>query len=149
MTRPCDRCGARVVDTTGTRQASLFDLDGDPRSTDAARAELRQGRILCPACQRTPELFADDTAESTDPAALAHVDAALGADAVADLNDGPGPTTSAHKWRWTGQGERLAFGDPDRPYAVDFYRCDECGKEVTIRGTKNPHAGRCKGRVVR
>ncbi len=86
MTRACDRCGARVVDTVGSRQASLFDLDSaDPRATDGARAELRAGRILCPACQRTPELFEGTAAslprselrrrcvealEGPDPAAL-------------------------------------------------------------------------------
>ena len=85
MTSPCDRCGAKVADAVGSRQASLFDLDGaDPRSTDAARAELRAGRILCPACQRTAELFG----ESPDPAALAHVDAALDADAERETFEG-------------------------------------------------------------
>ena len=87
MTRPCDRCGARVVDTVGSRQCSLLDPPADPRSTDAARLELRQGRILCPACQRTGELYPDPS-----PAILASVDAALDVDAVADLDDAPGPT---------------------------------------------------------
>ncbi|MFA5054256.1 MAG: hypothetical protein WC565_09370 [Parcubacteria group bacterium] len=115
MIRPCDRCGAKVADTVGTRQASLFDLDGDPRATDAARAELRAGRILCSACQRAGELFRaaqrtdgepdggpkdETTAEiledlDNDAEGLpgeAHVDAALDVDAVADLDDEPGPT---------------------------------------------------------
>ena len=58
MTRRCDRCGAVVRDVVGSRQASLFDtVDVDPRATDEARAELRAGRVLCPACARTGELF--------------------------------------------------------------------------------------------
>ena len=57
MTRRCDRCGATVRDAVGTRQACLFDLaPADSRATDEARAELRAGRILCSACQRTDEL---------------------------------------------------------------------------------------------
>lgn len=54
----CDRCGANVVDVVGSRQACLFDVaPADPRATDAARAELRAGRVLCSACQRTDEMF--------------------------------------------------------------------------------------------
>jgi hypothetical protein len=42
----------------GSPQCSLLDVPGvDPRATDAARAELRAGRVLCSACQRTPDLF--------------------------------------------------------------------------------------------
>ncbi len=57
MTRRCDRCGHPAADAIGTRQASLFDVaPADPRATDEARAELRTGRILCAACQRTDDL---------------------------------------------------------------------------------------------
>lgn len=56
MTRPCDRCGHSAVDVVGTRQTSMFDVPADPRATDAARAELRAGRVLCSACQRTDDL---------------------------------------------------------------------------------------------
>ena len=101
MTRRCDRCGKTVADAVGSRQATLFDLDASPLATDAARAELRAGRILCPACQRAGELFA----ETPDPGALASVDAALDADAVADLDDGPGG--------W--QGRHVYQGDPETP----------------------------------
>jgi hypothetical protein len=55
--RRCDRCGHPAVDAIGTRQASLFDVTTDPRATDEARSELRTGRVLCSACQRTPEMF--------------------------------------------------------------------------------------------
>ncbi|MEN6368076.1 MAG: hypothetical protein ABFD77_00050 [Thermotogota bacterium] len=92
----------------GSRQCSLLDPPADPRATDAARAELRAGRILCSACQRSCDLFeriadavsgrlangaghwVDDTAEGLP--GEAHVDAALDVDAVADLDDEPGPT---------------------------------------------------------
>ena len=50
--------GRKPFDAIGARQASLFDLpEADPRATPEALAELRTGRILCLACQRTPELF--------------------------------------------------------------------------------------------
>jgi len=51
----------------------------------------------------------------------------------------------AHKWKWVGQGERFAFGDPDKPYAVDCFVCEACGREVEIRITKDPAPGRCPG----
>jgi hypothetical protein len=58
MTRRCSRCGHPAIDAVGTPQTSLFDVaPADPRATDAARAELRAGRVLCSACQRTEELF--------------------------------------------------------------------------------------------
>lgn len=59
--RRCDRCGETVVDAVGDRQTSLFDVQADPRATAEARDELRAGRILCTACQRTPELFPGDS----------------------------------------------------------------------------------------
>ena len=56
--RRCTRCGHPAVDAVGSPQCSMFDPpDVDPRATDAARAELRAGRVLCSACQRTDEMF--------------------------------------------------------------------------------------------
>lgn len=58
MTRRCSRCGHPATDAVGSPQCALFDVaPADPRATDAARAELRAGRVLCSACQRTPDLF--------------------------------------------------------------------------------------------
>jgi len=74
----CDRCGASVVDVVGSRQASMFDLpNADPRATDEARAELRAGRVLCSACQRTDDLPGMREAEQAERV-----------DAVADLAGG-------------------------------------------------------------
>jgi len=74
----CDRCGHPAIDAVGTRQASLFDVPTvDTRATDAARVELRAGRILCTACQRTDDL-----------PGMAEVDAAATAQAVRDLDGG-------------------------------------------------------------
>jgi hypothetical protein len=67
----CDRCGKPAVDAVGSRQASLFDVvPADPRATPEALSELRTGRILCLACQRTPELFAADFVAKRDPVPL-------------------------------------------------------------------------------
>ena len=76
MARTCDRCGHPAIDVVGTRQACLFDVPADPRATDAARAELRAGRVLCSACQRTDDL-----------PGMAEVDAAATAQAVCDLGE--------------------------------------------------------------
>ena len=54
----CTRCNHPAVDAVGSPQCSMFDPpDVDPRATDAARAEIRAGRVLCSACQRTGDLF--------------------------------------------------------------------------------------------
>ena len=74
--RSCDRCGHPAIDVVGTRQACLFDVPADPRATDAARAELRAGRILCTACQRTDDL-----------PGMAEADAAETEQAVRDLDE--------------------------------------------------------------
>ena len=75
--RSCDRCGHPAVDVVGSRQCSLLDAPAvDPRATDAARAELRAGRVLCSACQRTDDL-----------PGMAEVDAAATAQAVCDLGE--------------------------------------------------------------
>lgn len=79
MARCCDRCGRPAVDVVGSRQCSLLDVPADPRATDAARAELRAGRVLCSACQRTEDL-----------PGMREADAALTAQAVGltfDLDD--------------------------------------------------------------
>jgi len=73
----CDRCGHPAIDAVGTRQASLFDVPADPRATDAARGELRAGRVLCSACQRTDDL-----------PGMAESDVASTAQAVRDLDGG-------------------------------------------------------------
>lgn len=49
-----------------------------------------------------------------------------------------------HQWEWIDQSERFAFGDPNKPYAVDQWRCSACGKVVTTRGEPKP--GRCRPR---
>lgn len=54
-----------------------------------------------------------------------------------------------HNWKWVGQGERFAFGDPDKPYAVDYWVCVKCGKETSSRSTQSPALGKCKGRKAR
>lgn len=55
--RRCSRCGHPAVDAVGSPQTSLFDVaPADPRATPAALAELRTGRVLCSACQRTDDL---------------------------------------------------------------------------------------------
>jgi len=50
-----------------------------------------------------------------------------------------------HKWKWVGQGERHFFGDLDKPYAVDCYVCENCGKEVEKRIYQDPAPGKCPG----
>lgn len=51
-----------------------------------------------------------------------------------------------HQWEWVDHEERFFFGDPDKPYAVDIWRCYECSKVVYIRGCKDPAPGKCPGR---
>lgn len=52
---------------------------------------------------------------------------------------------NTHEWRWIGQEDRLAFGDPDKLYAVDIYRCNKCGKQVSSRGYAEPASRGCRG----
>lgn len=50
-----------------------------------------------------------------------------------------------HEWQHIGQGERFAFGDPDKPYVVDYWCCRHCGKEVSSRGSgTGPAKDRCR-----
>jgi rubrerythrin len=51
-----------------------------------------------------------------------------------------------HEWVWIETDQKYFFGDPDKPYAVDVWRCSECGKEVVTRGYRDPTPGRCPGR---
>ena len=60
MTLRCDSCGKPAADALGSRQCSLLDADDDPRIDVVARVDLRQGRILCPACARGVPLFEAD-----------------------------------------------------------------------------------------
>uniref|UniRef100_A0A6M3JIK4 Uncharacterized protein n=1 Tax=viral metagenome TaxID=1070528 RepID=A0A6M3JIK4_9ZZZZ len=49
---------------------------------------------------------------------------------------------NAHIWKWIGHGSR-ALGSAE--YAVDFWVCSYCGKEVSTRTTEDPGPGRCPG----
>ncbi len=56
--KTCDDCGAAVGDCLGSRQCSLLPVSSDPRIDPAAAAELRAGRVLCPACARGVPMMA-------------------------------------------------------------------------------------------
>ena len=50
----------------------------------------------------------------------------------------------AHAWKWIGHYEAYYFGDRNKPYARDEWKCARCGKYITSAGSSGgPADGTC------
>ena len=54
-----------------------------------------------------------------------------------------------HDWHWIDQEERHLGSNPNRPYAVDIWRCSGCGQTRTVRGARDPKSEGCTGSSAR